>query len=160
MCEVINKICKKCGVEKLLDQFSKDRSTRDGLRGYCKDCGRQYWKAHSRENRDKLNAAERNRRAENPKKIRARVQKSYLKNTFGMTVQDRDSMIAAQGGKCAICQDVFISSFHTHIDHAHGSDPVIVRGILCSRCNTGLGHFKDSPERILRAVQYLQKFQA
>jgi hypothetical protein len=41
------------------------------------------------------------------------------------------------------------------IDHDHTTGEV--RGLLCPTCNAGLGHFKDSPELLLKAALYLQK---
>lgn len=40
-----------------------------------------------------------------------------------------------------------------HIDHDH--DTGQVRGVLCGRCNKGLGHFHDNIATMLRAVDYL-----
>lgn len=42
-----------------------------------------------------------------------------------------------------------------HIDHDHITGEV--RGLLCSGCNTSLGHLGDDPERILGLVEYLRK---
>lgn len=54
-------------------------------------------------------------------------------------------------GKCAICG----SSYRLHIDHDHKTGQL--RGLLCHFCNTGLGHFRDSPERLRAAIAYLMK---
>jgi len=32
------------------------------------------------------------------------------------------------------------------------------RGLLCTRCNTGLGQFLDNPLLLLRAIEYLAKY--
>lgn len=42
-----------------------------------------------------------------------------------------------------------------HIDHDHRTNKF--RGFLCSDCNTGLGHFKDSKELLERAIRYLNE---
>ncbi|MFE5621705.1 endonuclease VII domain-containing protein [Streptomyces virginiae] len=41
------------------------------------------------------------------------------------------------------------------IDHNHATGAV--RGVLCHSCNLALGHFKDDPERLLRAARYLTR---
>lgn len=53
---------------------------------------------------------------------------------------------------CAICG----SDVHLDIDHNHETGEV--RGILCHNCNSGIGHFKENPEKLLQAVEYLKFF--
>lgn len=36
------KICGKCGNELSIDNFHKNKSTKDGLHNYCKDCMKSY----------------------------------------------------------------------------------------------------------------------
>ncbi|MFE9767035.1 endonuclease VII domain-containing protein [Streptomyces sp. NPDC005808] len=55
---------------------------------------------------------------------------------------------------CDICGAPPGSFQRSHaIDHEHSSGRV--RGVLCHSCNLALGHFKDDPERLARAVSYL-----
>jgi hypothetical protein len=66
-------------------------------------------------------------------------------------------LVAAQGGKCPICQQtpkptkLLVSGFV--VDHCHETGKV--RSLLCSRCNGGLGMFKDNPQLLVRAIAYL-----
>ena len=63
-----------------------------------------------------------------------------------------------QEGRCCICDIEMIEDGQkynsVHIDHCHTSGET--RGLLCKRCNIGLGHFKDSPERLIEAAKYLE----
>jgi protein-arginine kinase activator protein McsA len=58
-------------------------------------------------------------------------------------------MIAAQGGRCLICQE----ETKLHVDHCHETKKV--RGLLCRECNTGLGKFKERVDLLERAIHYL-----
>jgi recombination endonuclease VII len=77
----------------------------------------------------------------------------YLKWKYGLTLAAFDSLLAGQGGKCAICRTGLPPKSHWHVDHSHKNGHV--RGILCSFCNRGLGCFRDDPESLARAAQYL-----
>lgn len=61
----------------------------------------------------------------------------------------------AQGGACAICREPERARRFLSIDHCHKTGRV--RGLLCVRCNLGIGHFADHPERILRAADYVSR---
>jgi len=64
-----------------------------------------------------------------------------LKNNYGITVEYYKELFIQQGGECAICrkpQSEF--NYPLHVDHDHQTGKV--RGLLCSGCNTGLGHFE------------------
>lgn len=85
----------------------------------------------------------------------ARMRAYHYTRKFGMTAEDFDRMLAEQDGRCAICgTDTPGGRGEFCIDHCHVSGEV--RGILCSRCNTGLGQFQDDPARLLAAVKYLE----
>jgi hypothetical protein len=109
------------------------------------------WYAKNRERR--LTQQRANYKA-NPKKHIAATKKSIYKRRYGMTFEDRDKMLAAQGNCCAICLTEKPHSKHGwSVDHNH--DTGVVRGILCVRCNTGLGQFKDNPALLQKASVYL-----
>jgi len=61
-----------------------------------------------------------------------------------------------QGGSCALCQKPLARlSRRINIDHDHDHEMNEVRGLLCTGCNTGLGHLGDNIEGIERAIYYL-----
>lgn len=80
-------------------------------------------------------------------------------NTFRMRVYglgnvDVDKMITNQNGKCLICKNEFKDKNAPHLDHNHKTG--LVRGMLCTRCNTGLGLFKDDIQNLENAIAYLK----
>ncbi len=60
-----------------------------------------------------------------------------------------------QGGVCAICKNVCSSGRSLAIDHCHKKNTF--RGLLCTKCNRGLGFFNDDILIIQNAINYLKK---
>ena len=75
-----------------------------------------------------------------------------------LTPEAFNAMLASQGGVCAICR----ISTATHVDHNHDCCPTgktcgkCIRGLLCDKCNQGLGKFNDSIDFLHNAIEYLQ----
>lgn len=78
-----------------------------------------------------------------------------LQRTYGITLDEYDAIAQRQGGVCAICGELD-ETFRLSVDHEHDSGKI--RGLLCGNCNHGLGHFKDRPDLMLAAIQYLLVF--
>jgi len=78
-----------------------------------------------------------------------------LKTKYGLTEEQYLQLYAAQNGKCAICFD---SLPILNVDHDHRKG--FVRGLLCPKCNRGLGMFRENPEALRRAAAYLNRFTA
>jgi hypothetical protein len=90
-----------------------------------------------------------------PKERRAAMVKhGNLLRHYSLTLSDYDRMKSAQGGKCAICgAEDSRGRGDLHVDHCHATGSV--RGLLCTSCNNGLGRFRDSPELLRAAIEYL-----
>lgn len=73
---------------------------------------------------------------------------------YGITLKDYNNLFKQQNGLCAICSKKAKNKFELNVDHCHKTN--IVRGLLCRKCNTGLGHFRDSIELLERGALYLQ----
>lgn len=60
--------------------------------------------------------------------------------------------------KCELCREPLDISdnYQVHVDHCHITKKK--RGILCRKCNTGLGMFNDDPEQLRRAAKYIEFF--
>lgn len=76
-----------------------------------------------------------------------------LKKLYGMTEEEYEALLLAQGNRCGICTKLFVKT--PHIDHDHKTGKV--RGLLCNDCNTGLGRFKDDFSVVRAAVRYLKR---
>lgn len=80
--------------------------------------------------------------------------KGYGLAKYGITLDQYNAMLEQQGGGCAICGAATNKNGKAlFVDHCH--DTGKVRGILCYRCNTGLGSFKDNAVLVAKAVSYL-----
>jgi hypothetical protein len=84
----------------------------------------------------------------------------YRLRVYGMTIEDYNKLLAEQQGVCAICQrpetqlDRARKPRRLTVDHDHVHNKV--RGLLCNRCNAGLGFLEDDPVRIQAAQDYLE----
>lgn len=76
----------------------------------------------------------------------------YLVRTFGLTLQDYNALLDKQQGRCLICRNL-PRKHKLHVDHDHYTQRV--RGLLCLRCNAGLGAFEWKDEAIVNLVQFL-----
>lgn len=105
-------------------------------------------------NRQKVVANAKRWRLLNPDKHSNSEWKSVLKRRYGLSVEQYMAMLKRQKGLCAICQKPY-STKRLHVDHCHRNGHV--RGLLCARCNLGIGYFADSPRLLKRAAGYVNK---
>lgn len=78
---------------------------------------------------------------------------SVLKK-YGVTPTDYQAMLSNQGNTCYVCQRK-PGKRRLAIDHRHSDG--VVRGLLCGRCNTYIGHIKDDIDAAQRLLTYLKK---
>lgn len=74
---------------------------------------------------------------------------------YGITPEIYKKLLHDQWGLCAICKDRLQEGQFTHIDHCH--DTGKIRGLLCIKCNTALGKFKDDTKLLKAAIAYLER---
>jgi len=74
---------------------------------------------------------------------------------YGITLEDKERMLNDQGNNCKICCQDFSADVNPVVDHCHASG--VVRGLLCNRCNVGLGMFQDNPLELVKAIEYLKE---
>jgi len=139
------KKCAKCGVEKPIFDFGKQSHKKSGIRSRCLICSR---------NDSKIYRAKRlELQGDNLRKKLVAVERKRL---YGISQDDFDKMKLDQNHKCAICEEDLDNAKNTCVDHSHTTKKV--RGILCAKCNFGLGHFKDSIQLLQSAQNYLKKY--
>jgi hypothetical protein len=128
---------------------------------YCTPCMNTY--ARERNARQPVEE-KRLRRRRQYERVDPAVRRAYARRRrWGLSDDDRAEMLRRQGGGCGICRDNEPGGRGTwHVDHDHACCPgdtscgKCIRGLLCSRCNVGLGNFRDNPELLIIAASYLR----
>lgn len=159
------KTCNSCAIEKpLTDFYSQDGSRH---RSMCKTCYSAHNSQQRQKHREKRVDYDKSRGTgwdrtgrENYEPSKPEKHDKYLERTYGITLQQYDEMLSAQGGKCAICKEDCNRSTSERlcVDHCHETG--LVRGLLCFKCNVGLGRFDDDTSILYRAIDYLKKAQS
>lgn len=140
--ELERKICPRCKEAKEKKEFGKDHTTAKGISSWCKLC-KKTWRC--------------NHRKKNPELHKKKDFASDLKRHYGISVEEHKKIYNDQNGCCACC-GMHAANFRRglHMDHDHKTGQN--RGLLCTRCNPGLGYFEDSIEKLEMAISYLKKF--
>ncbi len=130
-------ICSSCKIKKQVSQFPRSVRSSSGFSSWCKDC---------------CNSAKRDTTARHPDKKLA----SHLKHYYGITLEEYRKIEADQEGLCKICGKTpdELGEPRLSVDHCHKTQRV--RGLLCGNCNRGIGKFRDDPELLRKAIEYLE----
>ena len=111
---------------------------------------RKYMRDYATNNREKLTAL--GNALYQKKKIKIQLQRKGIKPTDKLVKH-----IENHAGNCDICGVVGDGRWkELNIDHCH--ETTGFRGLLCSNCNRGLGHFRDRPDLLEKAIDYLVQF--
>jgi hypothetical protein len=127
--------CSTCEEYKSPECFDKNSKAWNGLELNCKEC-----RSHKRKTPIE----------------KERIWEFCLKKRFKLSKEDYNDLLEDQVGVCAICFKADISGRRLSVDHCHGTDEI--RGLLCSKCNTGLGLFDDNIDNLVSAINYLKKY--
>ena len=142
MCKDERRARKRAYVRK---RYAEDAEFRDLRCEY----GRTWRARHKAE----INDRKKLKRADDPQKYREANRRSYLKQEYGISVEEYEALLASQNGVCAICKKK--DRKRLCVDHCY--DTRTVRGLLCTKCNIGLGQFDDDIERLRAAIAYLER---
>lgn len=78
--------------------------------------------------------------------------KQHKKSVAAIWKETREALLYNQNRMCAIC-GTYIDKRTAHLDHDHETGKL--RGVLCMKCNVGLGMFGDSCLNLDKAIQYI-----
>lgn len=139
----VRKTCSRCGKERPIGDFQKDRQRKDGHSSQCKYC-----------------ESERDTQKRNVPGHKELRRAQHLLRRYKITDEQYQELFAQQDGKCACCGRTetnkhYGKAYPLSVDHCHQTGKV--RGLLCVECNSALGSLHDSPERVLALLAYLKK---
>lgn len=132
------KKCPRCKLKKSLKDFFRCRGRKDGHTGFCKICHYGVCKIWQKKNG-------------------AKKKEYHNRHFYNLEPADFKKLLVEQKRRCLICKRPLKNKGKWGVDHCHKTGKV--RGILCFMCNSGLGHFQDSVERVQAALNYLRKHQ-
>lgn len=141
------KTCPQCQSAKPLAEFHVRKSRGGQPASRCKTCSREAQRTW----RSKQTDYDKRRY----QIVKVETRERHLVRKYGVTLADYDAMLAAQGGRCAVCLTTPETQRYGvfHVDHCHASGAV--RGLLCRGCNNVLGVVNDDPAALARAIAYL-----
>jgi len=126
------KFCPDCQRMLPLEDFGRNRASRDGYTSYCKPC-------HNAKGKQTYI------------RLYGSTREYHLRRRYGIGQADVDRMLVEQDNKCSGCD----RPDPEHVDHDHATAQV--RGMLCSNCNQALGNVRDSVQVLERLAGYLVK---
>ena len=149
--KIIMKKCSHCLVEK---PFSDFRRRGRSHTSWCVLCQKTESKKRYDANPEKFREKARNLYNRDYKNNR---RDSYYRKMYGIGLKEYESILERQNSSCAICggkEPGRIGQKRFCVDHSHVTNEV--RGLLCIRCNRGLGMFKDSDALLAVAERYIK----
>ncbi len=140
----VKKECSKCKKTKAMSLFPIARAHKDGYGYWCKKC-KQKWE---KEKRTKYR-----KNPEWVEKTKLLNLKNWLKVNYNLTLSEYEELVKLQNGVCAICGKENNLGNKLFVDHCHKTNKV--RGLLCQKCNSGVGYLNDDIHLLAKAIEYL-----
>lgn len=177
----MTKICSRCIKPKDVDTcFSRSAKHKGGYQPWCRTCTKAHQKTWYKKNKKKV--AERFKAYQkdlasaglcrqhcgalaliDKTLCQACAEKQTwgkIKHKYNITTEEWCRLLVNQGGVCALCREPGDvpgrgkSSETLVVDHDHKTGKI--RGILHSRCNTGIGALRDDPRLLKAGALYLE----
>ena len=154
--------CSKCKRALPFSEFSvaaPNKGRKDGYESQCKECRRKAAKRWKENNKEAVREYKRKCNRELHYKIAS--YNTYFKRLYNMTFDEAVQYATDKGLTCMVCGkplQLWLTGDKrdcVHLDHCH--DTGVVRGILCSKCNSALGLFNDDINLVRNALEYLKE---
>lgn len=146
------KECSSCKEFKDVTSFHRRDCYKDGINPRCKTCvsdSQKLYRATEAYRQNVIDNAER--------------KKLYLiGRRYNINADQYYKILTSQNESCFICgatNDLCIDHDHNCCPGSAESCGACVRGVLCRRCNRGVGMFQDSIFNIMNAIRYIQSYE-
>ena len=140
------KVCTTCKKSKDAEEFYNSKRTEDLLDSRCKVCADNYKQQWTEANPEIV-----------ANQISVKENARLLKR-YGITTAEYNTLSDQQGHCCKICGNSASQgrarSRFLSVDHCHTTGTI--RGLLCQKCNTGIGLLGDTHTSLLKALEYLE----
>jgi hypothetical protein len=148
------KLCLECLEKKPETEFYRQKNPTNPhyRRAKCKICCNKVHSEYVRVWKQEINA----RRSAQNREDNTQQSAWKLKQLYKISIQDYQMLFDAQNGLCKICGNPQMSQKRRlDVDHCHTTGRI--RGLLCIRCNRGIGLLRDNTEVLASAIRYLQE---
>lgn len=106
------------------------------------------WKKHE------MFSIDRSRAGRKTSSCKACSSQASTASRYRMTISELAEFRNFHNHLCGIC----LTDKNLVIDHDHKTGKI--RGLLCQNCNSAIGKFKESPEIMFKAIEYINNFQS
>lgn len=145
------KHCPKCKVAKPFADFGLNKASYDGLASHCIICIREITNTRN------ANPVVKEKKQAKYKRDKSKVRDSRLKMKFGISLEEYNNKLKEQNGICPGCgMTPEQNGKDFAVDHNHETG--MVRGLLCSRCNAGLGFLQDNINICNNIIRYIERW--
>lgn len=156
----MKRVCNICKIDKELSNFFKHKKSANGYGYTCKECNKIRTRIWQQNNKQKCVESSRQYREVNLEKSRLTNKRTNLRLLYNITPEEYNKILTQQNGVCAICftketVDRKGKKYDLCVDHCHETNTI--RGLLCRKCNSGLGLLGDSLDTLKKAISYLEK---
>ena len=155
------KICSKCKNPKSILEFCNNKCNIDGLECWCRECHKEKIRIKNQIRQRKYKETRKRYNDTHKEQMSKQKAEKRLSTRYGITIEDYRVMQENQNGKCSICNKEQTrlnrnnKPIRLAVDHDHKTGRI--RGLLCYKCNSGIGYFNDNIELLSKPINYLTK---